>query len=221
MIEANAERKDRGGRGRAWDPRGGCESGSIRREGARVKFSDKLFGERHALLKKAKIKTELRSSHDFPLSFSMNACQLGASKFGGSARRSSAATKMAAHVERDVQAWPAEGAIERLERLDRLDLQDRRDREEARERQEAARSAAVAAAALHAQGAPDRMVAAGAALLKELVGMGQGHLVDGWQPGEDEEDKRRLFLQLHALDASITGGLVGYVRRAATLLKES
>ena len=128
---------------------------------------------------------------------------------------------MAAHVERDVQAWPAEGAIERLERLDRLDRQDRRDREEARERQEAARSAAAAAAALHAQGAPDRMVAAGAALLKELVGMGQGHLVDGWQPGEDEEDKRRLFLQLHALDASITGGLVGYVRRAATLLKES
>ena len=127
---------------------------------------------------------------------------------------------MAAHVERDVQAWPAEGAIERLERLDRLDRQDRRDREEARERQEAARSAAAAAAALHAQGAPDRMVAAGAALLKELVGMGQGHLVDGWQPGEDEEDKRRLFLQLHALDASITGGLVGYVRRAAKLLKE-
>ena len=45
------------------------------------------------------------------------------------------------------------------------------------------------AAALHAQGAPDRMVAAGAALLKELVTMGQGHLVEGWQPGEDEEDK--------------------------------
>ena len=124
-------------------------------------------------------------------------------------------------MERDVQAWPAEGAIERLERLDRLDRQDRRDREEARERQEAARSAAAVAAALHAQGAADRMVAAGAALLKELVGMGQGHLVDGWQPGEDEEDKRRLFAQLHALDASITGGLVGYVRRAATLLKES
>ena len=126
-------------------------------------------------------------------------CQLGASKFARIRSEILAATKMAAHVEREVQAWPAEGAIERLERLDRLDRQDRRDREEARERQEAARSAAVAAAALHAQGAPDRMVAAGAALLKELVGMGQGHLVDGWQPGEDEEDKRRLFLQLQHL----------------------
>lgn len=51
--------------------------------------------------------------------------------------------------------------------------------------------------------------------------MGQGHLVEGWQPGEDEEDKRRLLLQLHSLDGSISGGLLGYVRRAAALLKDS
>ena len=93
------------------------------------------------------------------------------------------------HIEQVAQPWPAEGALERLERLDRLDRMDRRDREEARERQDAARSATATAAALHAQGAPDRMVAAGAALLKELVTMGQGHLVEGCQPGEDEEDK--------------------------------
>ena len=190
------------------------------REGARVKFSDIWASNTETLQQREKIETELPNNHTVHI-LRADTCQLGASKFARCARRFPPATKMAAHVERDVQAWPAEGAIERLERLDRLDLQDRRDREEARERQEAARSAAAAAAALHAQGAPDRMVAAGAALLKELVGMGQGHLVDGWQPGEDEEDKRRLFLQLHALDASITGGLVGYVRRAATLLKES
>jgi len=58
-------------------------------------------------------------------------------------------------------------------------------------------------------------------LLNELVTMGQEHLVESWQPGEDEEDKRRLLLQLQALDASITGGLVAYVRRAAALLKDS
>ena len=33
--------------------------------------------------------------------------------------------------------------------------------------------------------------------------------------------RRRLLLQLHSLDASISGGLVGYVRRAAALLKDS
>ena len=33
--------------------------------------------------------------------------------------------------------------------------------------------------------------------------------------------RRRLLLQLQALDASITGGLVAYVRRAAALLKDS
>ena len=93
------------------------------------------------------------------------------------------------HIEEAAQSWPAEGALGRLERLDRLDRLDRRDREEARQRQDAAHSANAQAAALHAQGAPDRMVAAGAALLKELVTMGQGHLVEGWQPGEDEEDK--------------------------------
>ena len=33
--------------------------------------------------------------------------------------------------------------------------------------------------------------------------------------------RRRLLLQLHSLDASISGGLVGYVRRAAALLQDS
>ena len=128
---------------------------------------------------------------------------------------------MTSHIEEATQSWPAEGALERLERLDRLDRQDRRDREEARERQDAAHTATATAATLHAQGAPDRMVAAGAALLKELVVMGQGHLVEGWQPGKDEDDKRRFLLQLQSLDASISGGLVGYVSRAAALLKDS
>ena len=128
---------------------------------------------------------------------------------------------MASHIEEATQSWPAEGALERLERLDRLDRQDRMDREEARERQDAAHTATATAAALHAQGAPDRMVAVGAALLKELVVMGQGHLVEGWQPGKDEDDKRRFLLQLQSLDASISGGLVGYVSRAAALLKDS
>ena len=33
--------------------------------------------------------------------------------------------------------------------------------------------------------------------------------------------RRRLLLQLHSLDASISGGLVGYVHRAAALLQDS
>jgi hypothetical protein len=33
--------------------------------------------------------------------------------------------------------------------------------------------------------------------------------------------RRRLLLQLHSLDGSISGGLLGYVRRAAALLKDS
>ena len=87
------------------------------------------------------------------------------------------------------QIWPAEGALKRLEQLDRLDRMDKREGEERRERQDAAHSADAKAAAQHTQGAPDRMVAAGAALLNELVTMGQEHLVESWQPGEDEEDK--------------------------------
>ena len=93
------------------------------------------------------------------------------------------------HVEEAAQQWPAHGALDRLKRLERLDRMDRRDRQEQRERQDAAFSAHTEAAALHAQGEPDRKVAAGASLLGELVAMGQDHLIESWQPGIDEEAK--------------------------------
>ena len=73
MIEAKAERKDRGGRGRAWDPRGSgtvagrAPSACVRhQEGARVNSAThggtpKLFNTQE------KIKPELSNKHAGPV----------------------------------------------------------------------------------------------------------------------------------------------------------
>ena len=58
--------------------------------------------------------------------------------------------------------------------------------------------------------------------MESLIAEGQGHLFASWpSPGQRDDDKRRLLVQLRHLDASYAGGLVGYVRNARRLLADS
>jgi UDP-sugar pyrophosphorylase len=65
-------------------------------------------------------------------------------------------------------------------------------------------------------------LARGSDVLDALIASGQTHLVAGWGSGDpDLAAERQLKLQLASLDASVHGGVVGYVGRAKELLAKS
>eukprot|EP00884_Botryococcus_braunii_P012727 jgi/Botrbrau1/21455/Bobra.0216s0063.1 len=59
-------------------------------------------------------------------------------------------------------------------------------------------------------------------LVQQLIVEDQGHIFQGWSPrGEDDEQKKRMLMQLAHLDSSYPGGLVSYIRNAKKLLEDS
>lgn len=62
----------------------------------------------------------------------------------------------------------------------------------------------------------------GAALAISLAENGQSHLFQHWEPpGRNDDAKRAMMDQLHTMENSMVGGILGYLSRARKLLQES